>query len=487
MTGSTRSPRASGRSPARPRLRVARPYDNDLSEAVVGVARKAGIDLLPWQIEMMRDWTAVDGDGRFVHHRCGGSVPRQQGKSVDGIAWCASLAPIMGYKVLWTDHNYSTTCEMLSRFRKIFGSRRNDPGAEHPMFNKRLSGVNNKTAQEAFEFKGGGVLAFSTRTRSAALGYSFDVVVYDEAQELRNEHVQAIIPTTTSGAMGNPQAVYLGTPTRAGSTADVWQRMHDEAWGDPASDMCWMEYGVSEVGDVADEARWAEVLPSLGALSNHDAIRMGLRSMDELSFAQEYLGYWLPKAADAVISPEEWAECEVSKEDAPKEGGRVGYGVKFSPDGSRVAVAAARLSDDGSAHVELVFQEPTSKGTGWLAEWIAARPSRACSVAIDGLSGADALVDGIGHAPRNYVMRPTSGDVIAAASMLLDAVRERSLTHIEDPALTASATTSGRRKIGARGGWGFDGDGSTPVEAASLALLAAKKSKRNPSRRMRVG
>lgn len=487
MTGSTLSPRASGLSPARPRLRIAQPYEFDMSEQVALVSRKAGIDLIGWQLEMMRDWTAVDGDGRFVHNRCGASVPRQQGKSVDGIAWCTALAPVMGYKVLWTDHNYSTTCEMLSRFQKIFGSRRNDPMAGFPMFNKRLAGVNNKTAQEAFEFKGGGVLAFSTRTKSAALGYSFDVVVYDEAQELRGEHVQAILPTTTSGAMGNPQALFLGTPTRAGSTAEVFQGMHDEAWSDPGDDMCWTEYGVGEIGDVSDEARWERVLPSLGTLSNHEAIRTGLRTMDELAFAQEYLGYWLPKAADAVISPDEWKACLVSKADAPKEGGRVAYGVKFSPDGSHVALAAARLLEDGRAHVELVAQEPTSKGVGWLAAWLAERPGRACSAAIDGLSGSDALVDAMGRTPKGYVIRPTSGEVIAAASMMLDAIREKRLTHIDDPALGLSATSSGRRRIGSRGGWGFDGENATLIEAASLALLAAKRSKRRPGRKIRIG
>ncbi|MFQ9179658.1 MAG: hypothetical protein ACLR3C_06870 [Eggerthella lenta] len=58
--------------------------------------------------------------------RNGASVPRQAGKSVDGIVWALFLAAVMGYKVLWTDHNYSTTCEMLDRFRKILGRRPND-------------------------------------------------------------------------------------------------------------------------------------------------------------------------------------------------------------------------------------------------------------------------------------------------------------------------------------------------------------------------
>lgn len=61
------------------------------------------------------------------------------------------------------------------------------------------------------------------------------------------------------------------------------------------------------------------------------------------------------------------------------------------------------------------------------------------------------------------------------------------MTHLDDPALNLSATTATRRAIGSRGGWGWGGDNSTPIEAASLALWGAKTSKRNPARKLRIG
>ena len=70
-------------------------------------------------------------------------------------------------------------------------------------------------------FKSGGVIQFSTRTKSSRLGFSFDIVVYDEAQELTCEHTQVINPTTVSGAKHNLQIIYAGTPTRAGSKAEI--------------------------------------------------------------------------------------------------------------------------------------------------------------------------------------------------------------------------------------------------------------------------
>lgn len=449
-------------------------------------ASAMGYELLPWQRRQIEDWAAVDGQGRWVHSRCGSSVPRQAGKSVDGIVWAAALSCLMGYKVLWTDHNYSTTCEMLERFRDIFGARVGDGARGIRSFNRRVTASNSKTAQEWFKFRGGGALAFSTRTKSAALGFSFDVVVYDEAQELTGAQVQAIMPTTTSGAKHNPQTLYLGTPTRAGSQAEVFQDVRAQAWkgGEDADDLCWLEYGVAEIGDVRDEARWYGANPSLGAHADVAAIRAASKTMDELAFAQEYLGYWLPKVADAVVTRAEWESCLIGADSAPKDGGRVAYAVKFSADGSTVALAAARAVEGLPCHVELLRCEPTSTGTAWLADWLAERPKRACCVAVDGLSGAGVLCDRLaGRVPRSYVVRPRASDAIDAASMLLDAIREKQMTHIESPALDASALSATRRPIGKNGGWGWGGADSCAVEAASLALWATRTCRRNPDRK----
>lgn len=497
MTSSTGSPgRYSAAVEAEPRRRVTHAGACDLSGEVSIFAEGAGIDLLPWQREVISDWSQLtaplsDG-GSFVHQRAGASIPRQAGKSESGIAWAGFLSSILGYKVLWTDHNYSTTCEMLSRFRDIFGRRPGDPTARRKSYNRRVLRVNNKTAQEAFEFKGGGVLAFSTRTKSAALGYSFDVVVYDEAQELTGEQVQAIAPTMSSGDAHNPQSIYLGTPTRAGSTAESFQEVRADAWagGARASDLCWMEYGVDEVGDVSDESRWLSANPSLGALANFAAIRMGMRSgMGELAFAQEYLGFWLPKVADAVVSAKEWSACLAPPPPDGLEFAKTCYGVKFSPDGSTVALAVAADPGGGAPpHVELISCESTSGGTGALASWLAERTSAAASVAVDGLSAADALCGRLddARAPRGYVVRPKTGDVIAAASLMHEAIRSCQVTHIGQPALDDSVTHATRRKVGSRGGWAWGGDASCPIEAASLALWALKTSRRNPKRRQVV-
>jgi len=76
--------------------------------------------------------------------------------------------------------------------------------------------------------------------------------------------------------------------------------------------------------------------------------------------------------------------------------------------------------------------------------------------------------------------------VIAAVSMMCDAVNEQSMTwYRPQEALRVSATTSVKRPIS--GGWGFGGEDPAPIEACALALYGAKTSKRDPAKKMRIG
>ena len=336
------------------------------------------------------------------------------------------------------------------------------------------------------------VIQFSTRTKSSRLGFSFDVVVYDEAQELTGVHVQVINPTTTSGSKHNLQLIYAGTPTRAGVSAEVFRNVRAQAWGGGSGDLMWLEYGVTEIGDIWDESRWWAVMPSLGHHADARAIRAGMKDMDELGAAQEYLGYWLPEATGddpPLLSSEQWDACEVDA--APREdpGERVACGVKFSADGSTVAVACAVRPPSGPDHVELVSLEPTSRGVGWLADWLAERSRRYCAVAVDGRSGAGALCERLEQlrVPRGYVTRPTADQAVSAANAIYEGIQTRSVTHVADEALGRSATTSVRRRIGRSGGWGWGGDEPEAIEAAGLALWALSNSRRNPSRKGRAG
>lgn len=474
---------------APPKLRVARPYELSHGARASALADKAGIHLVHWQRDVLADWGAVDEDGRFVHRRCGVAAPRQTGKSEDAIAWVVYLVAGLGMRVLYTAHNYSTTCEMLRRIRRVFGRKPEDPNAEHPELNRLVLSCENKTAQEAIFLKNGGAIHFSTRTKSATLGYSFDVVVYDEAQELMEEHLQAIAPTTTSGAAHNPQTVYIGTPPRPGGGGASFAQWREEARLDePPGDLCWWEWGVDEVGDPFDESRWPAANPSLPDVADPVAIRMIMRTLtSDLARAQELLGYWLPKGNVMPALPaEDWVLCAAPASDAPADG-KLAYGVKFSADGSQVALALAMEPDEGPTWVELIAVEDTALGIEWLVRWLCTRSGSCSAVMIDGKSGAGELYErlrttcmgGQTAFAERQLAKASASDACTAAQTMLSSVNEGTINWFAsgDGTLDESARTSPRRKIGSNGGWGFGGDFPSPIEAASLALLAVRTTK----------
>ena len=123
-----------------------------------------------------------------------------------------------------------------------------------------------------------------------------------------------------------------------------------------------------------------------------------------------------------------------------------------------------------------------------MADWLNERYNKACCVVIDGRNGVDVLVERISDTwkMKGSVIRPSARDMIAATSTLTNALNEKSVTWFhQQEALRDSAITSVKRPLA--GGWGFGGDNSTPIEAASLALWGATNSKRDPSKKMRIG
>ena len=110
------------------------------------------------------------------------------------------------------------------------------------------------------------------------------------------------------------------------------------------------------------------------------------------------------------------------------------------------------------------------------------------AVAIDGKNGAQILIDQIKPTWKSLasIMVPKATDVIAAASLLIDMVNEKTLTWYElQDDLNESALDSIKRPIS--GGFGFGGENSLPIEACALALWACKTTTRDVNRKMRLG
>jgi len=213
---------------------------------------------------------------------------------------------------------------------------------------------------------------------------------------------------------------------------------------------------------------------------------------DDASWLREAMGVWDEQGANAAISPERWAELEV---DSAPEGIR-SYAVAFSFDDTRVALGGAVKPVEGPVHVELIDTVSSRRdaGVAELADWFCAGPEgeerwrRAAQIALCGRAGASVLYTALRErgVPAKVLWLVSSVQYMESCAMALDAVRDGSLTHLRGQVpLDVSVVAAEKKARGTSGAWGWDvpsGD-ETPVEAVSVALWAARTSKRKPGRR----
>lgn len=474
-----------------PVYHYATPYQRSEGKYAVDLSNAYSLPPLPWQCYILDDWLAVDENGILVHNVCYLPVPRQNGKT--GVSEPRETWGLVyrGERILHTAQEYQTALVAFSRLRKKFGDRKGDPMAPYPELNALIDRYTVSSGQMVLDLKNGGHIEFRTRGNSSDMGRggTFDVIVVDEAQSYTAAQDASLSPLNSASPLGSPQTILMGTPPtpEAEQKGYIFKKQIDKMHDKPFEGACISEWSVNEVGDVSDRDRWYRTNPSLGYHLLVSAFEKDLAGMEPDAFAREHLGYLAKTITkeNYALDRSKWEACKSSKK---KPEGKTAYGIKFSADGTSVTLSGAVIDDKEIARIAVIESRTTANGISWLAEWLNARYGKACCVVIDGKNGVDLLVDKIKDTwkAKGAIVRPTSKDMIAAASMLYDEIGAKSLTWYEEQEiLNASAKNATKRAIGS--GWGFGGENSGPIESCSLALWGVRTTKRNPSRSQRIG
>lgn len=475
------------RSNEEPRLRIEPERAGTDGEDAAELMETYGSRLDEWQRLIVDCWLGYDEAGRYNVASAGLSVPRQNGKNVCLEAREFFGLVINGEKILHTAHQVKTSKRSFKRIEALFTNTR------FPEITGLVKNIRYTNGEEAIELTNGGCIEFSARSRQAARGFDgIGLVVFDEAQELTDEQLEAITPTLAASASGTRQILFTGTPPYPRCPGTVFRRHRTTCLENPDPDDCWHEWSVeAESVDEIDAENpdvWFDTNPALDRRLTREYTKKELRKMSKDGFARERLGWWSPvltAVEEHPIDVAKWNDC-ASEELKPS--GKTAYGVKFTPDGAEVVLCGAVCPADGPARISIIERRPTSQGVRWLSDWLNPRAKQACCVVIDGKNGVDVLVERIAESWRfkNSIVRAKPADVIAAASLLQTEVNEKTLTwYSEQITLRDSAIGAVKRAIG--GGWGFGGDDPAPIEAAALALWGCRNSKRDPSRKMKVG
>lgn len=461
-------------------------FDTDGTDAAL-LMQEYGNNLDEWQRIVIDCWLGRDENGKYNVSSAGISVPRQNGKNVCIEAREFYGLVINGEKILHTAHQVRTSKKSFRRLAAMFTDDR------HPEITDIVKTIRYTNGEECIELNNGGTIEFSARSRQAARGFDgISVVVYDEAQELTDDQVEAIMATLSASSTGTRQIIYAGTPPYPGCPGDVFRRRRTICLKDPGKHDSWHEWSVEGQSideiNVTDTNLWYFTNPALGIRLSEEFTNEECRSMSIDGFARERLGWWSPiltEISNKALDEGAWKMC-MSEHEKPE--GKTAYGIKFSIDGTEVALAGAVIDADGISRISLIKRETTAKGIRWLSDWLNQRVNQACCVVIDGRNGVDVLCDRISDTwkYKDSVIRPTTKDIVAAAGLLSNEVNENNLTWYKlQEDLNDSAINSIKRTIG--GGWGFGGDNSIPIEACSLALWGVKNSKRDPRKKMRIG
>lgn len=323
-------------------------------EEAVNVAGIAGLELFPWQEEILRSSLMVRaGDpSRWAAREVGISVSRQAGKgSILEARQLAGLFVIGERLQVHSAHEFKTCYE---HFRRVVGLIE---GCDVLM--RQVKIIRTGAGDQAVELTNGNRLRFIARSRSSGRGFSADAVYLDEAFELSTETMGALLPALS--ARPNPQVWYTSSAAHRDSVVLHAVRKRGLADEDPR--LFYVEWANDTDVDPTDPESWRRANPSLGLLVSEDDIAAEQRSLDPAEFARERLG--IPEepegAGSGPVDVELWKSL-TDGESLPADGTeRLALDVSNDRRFSTIGIAGRR--SDGLGHVSIRHREP---GTSWV-------------------------------------------------------------------------------------------------------------------------
>jgi hypothetical protein len=441
----------------------------------------AGTRLDPWQRRVLRDGLGEKADGQWSAFEVAMILARQNGKNVVFEARELGGLFLLGERlIVHTAHQYKTSIEAFRRIDQIV--------TDYDWFRRKVKRVTRTNGEEGIELTSGARLRFLARSKASGRGFSADCIILDEAYELGDDEMSAMLPTLS--AMPNPQLWYGSSAGMQSSIqlARIWRRIMRAASGeaDPSlAGFVWQAAlcsvfcrpGCTEHDRIDDPAVWARTNPALGVRhANGTGLTAGfvaneLATMEAAAFARERLSVGDYPADEAeqwsVIPQDLWASLadEGSRARDP-----VAFAVEVGPERRTAAVGTAGLRPDGRLHVEVVEHQP---GTDWVAGRVVelAKRWRPCAVVMDPGSHAGALIEAVEQHGVEVVKPFTARDAAAACSQFYDATQQKDLRHMGQGPLTAALAGARTRKLG--DAWAWDRVNAvvdiSPLTAVTLA------------------
>jgi hypothetical protein len=443
----------------------------DADDAVF-LASSYGLTPDPWQALVLQGWMGRRGDGKWAASRCGLAVPRQNGKN--GILEIRELFGMvaLGERILHTAHEVKTARKAFARLLGFFDNERDFPELKNLVAGepRRANG------QEAIYLTNGGSVEFIARSKGSGRGFTVDVIVMDEAQELSDDALAALMPTVSAAPLGNPQLIFTGTPPAPSMNGEVFTRTRQTGLKGQDGRLCWHDWACERGADLDAPENWAKANPALGGRVLYETIADERAQMGDDEYARERLGVWDdPLAQFAGIPIEAWLDRSGAD---GKPDGPVAFALSASWPRAETGSIAIVSRHGSEVWAQVVKHAP---GTSWMPAEMRRLQDEHHPVAVvlddkDPAACEKAALVKAGVELTSLSMT----EVTQAYGMLVAAVMGDVpyLRHYDQPELNDAVASARKREVGDAHTWTRKGpDDISPVVAVTNALqgLASHK------------
>jgi phage terminase large subunit-like protein len=455
-----------------------------LVDDVLDICDLANVSCDPWQEGGLDAIASIDSEGQWAATEFGVLVSRQQGKG-------NILLPYeLAHLYLWpradgapklighTAHEGATAREAFRRARRTI--------LASPILRAELVGGGKQTAQGvtgistgngnwAIELKNGNRLVFFTRTGSAGVGISFDVLIVDEAQHSPLSILEALLPATD--ASPNKQVLFTGTVPKEDQDGEYFEGLRDRGRKGGFERTGWIEHtpigsddpDTAERIDLGNPQVWRQGNPGLGIrlawkTVEDDWERMGQTNPE--AFARQRLSIWPSRRAVVAESLSD-IDMDAWNHQADDDAAVVGDGVVLSlalgRGGQFATICKAVRFDSDSIAVE---HHMTEAGTRWVAgDLKALKEELGNALVVLDAKNAAPVISSLEAAGVKYLSMNID-ELAASHALFIEHVNAGMVPHRPQEEVTKSLQFATTRNVGRAGMTWEQSDPKKPVTMA---------------------
>ena len=440
----------------------------------------SGGSILPFQVRFLNEAFAQDRNGKWRYSRVALNTPRQNGKTKLLTALIIYAMYVMHASILVTAHEMSVAHKI---YEDVF-----DTISHSEELNMELKADGGKFAsgagKEYIRLSTGGTVSFrSRRNPSAGMGGTYDIVIFDEAQELKADYEGMI--TKTLKTKPNALVVYTGTPFLPNSIGDTFNVLLDTA--DEQDSVYAVRYGIDdETADLTDRSLWALTNPLYPAVIDDSAFLNDLAVARQngaaglLDMRIQDLGLWWKDKIPPAIPAELW---QASTLDIANDPNTNVIAITSDPMSGILAMSVASMTAetvDGTEHYpkwryitgEIISERSSNESWKWIGEAVKGMP-RHTAIILDAGALNKPLME---YIPGSMdVVQLNNQEFLASQQGFMDALNSGLFKHPNSPDLTDEVRNAQKRASGDL--WKFDAirqthDDGRPATVTGLKGLA---------------